>query len=159
MPIDVIKTSQNIVSPDFNDELTYDPPKPRRFFTDNVIGRVLSYGLLFDGTLFRLARCSSAGYQKVVTTATVFETNDTKQGNAPNSYGTALAFDSIAQRVDIWIYDYPVLIKRTKDGVTYQDEIEIPANSTYSFDGSTHSVNIVNKVSGQVARYQIVGWW
>ncbi|GAH30682.1 unnamed protein product, partial [marine sediment metagenome] len=30
---------------------------------------------------------------------------------------------------------------------------------SYSFDCSTHSINIENKVGGQVATYQIVGWY
>ena len=85
--------------------------------------------------------------------------NDTKKGDAPNSYGDAIAFDSICQTVDVWVFDNAMMFKRTRDGDNYDDEFEIPADTHFSFDGKTHSFNVANKTPDSVARYSIIGWW
>jgi len=92
-------------------------------------------------------------------TKNIPQRNDTKTGNAPDSYGTALAFDAVCHSVDVFVFDNAALVKRTWDGTNYDDEFEIPADSVFSFDAKTHSINIKNKTSGSTARYSIIGWY
>lgn len=87
------------------------------------------------------------------------QNNDTKAGNAADDYGTALAFDATCETVDVFVFDNSAIIKRTPDGTTYDDEIEVPANTMYSFTCKTHSINIKNKTASSTARYQIVGYY
>ena len=85
--------------------------------------------------------------------------NDTKAGDAPDAYGAAIAFDKICETVDIFLWDKPAMVKRSRDGVNWDDEFEVPADSMYSIDCKTHSVKIENKTPTEIARYQFVGWF
>ena len=157
--LEVKQEIQNIIDNDLVENLTFDAKQPRRFYTDNIFQRALAHIIARSDTGAVLLRATTAGELKVATVGAGYEHNDTKTGNAPDTYGTALAFDQQVSRIDIWIYDNPCYIKRTNDGVTYDDQIELPSGSVYNFDASTHSINIVNKSAGNVARYVIVGWY
>lgn len=86
--------------------------------------------------------------------------NDTKIGTASDAYlGTPLAFDSVCQKVDIFIWTYAAMVKLTRDGTNWDDEFEVPADSVYTPDRKVHSINIKNKTAGSNARYQFVGLW
>jgi hypothetical protein len=150
---------QNVRDETFTEDVDYDPPRPLRFFIDNLFRRVLAHLVGYTGRTSVRLRCTSAGELKVATVGAGYEYNDTKSGNAPNTYGAAIQFDKTVSRVDIWIWDNAAIFKRTSDGLVWNDEIEIPANTTFHFDASTHSFNIKNKTAGSVARYQVVGWW
>lgn len=159
MPIIPEEEHQHIRERRLIEDYPYDPPYVKRFFISNIFSRVFAHLIGWTGAKAIKLKCTSAGELKVATTTTGFEHNDTKIGNAPDSYGTALAFDQVASRVDVRIWDNAAIIKRSVDGVTYDDEIEVPANTLYSFDCSTHSINIKNKTATQVARYSISGWF
>lgn len=150
---------QNIIFQGLIENIPFDPASVRRFYVDNVFQRSLAHGLGYDGIQSQLLRCTTGGIQKVAPVGTGFEYNDVWSGNAPDAYGTAKTFDSIASRVDIFTWDFACLIKRSLDGTVYQDEFEIPANFHYSYDGTTHSINIKNATPGNVCRYSIIGWW
>jgi hypothetical protein len=62
-------------------------------------------------------------------------------------------------RIDIYTFDNKMIFKRTRDGVTWDDEIELFKDSFYSFDCNTLQFNIKNYTAGLVARYQIIGWY
>jgi len=157
--ITVTEEYQNIIENDFHEDLDFDPPQPVRFYISNIFQRTFARLIGFFGKIPKRIQCTSAGILKVAPTGTGFDDNDTKSGNAPDTYGSALVFDKICSRIDVWIWNNDAIIKRTKDGVTWDDEIEIPANTYYSFDCTTHSINIKNKTGGSIARYQIVGWY
>lgn len=83
--------------------------------------------------------------------------HEVKAGNAGAAYSADLAFSAAVNRLDIFVWDYPLLLKRGLGG-TYGDPIEIPPNSVYSVDAITEIVSVKNALAG-VARYQIVGWY
>lgn len=87
------------------------------------------------------------------------EINDTKSGNAPDAYGVAIALDAICENVDVFIFDNAAMVKRTRNGTNWDDPFEVPANTCFSFECKTHSINIENKTAGSIARYSIVGWY
>ena len=89
----------------------------------------------------------------------VAKQNDTLAGNATDAYGAAIPFATTCVSVDIFIWDNAAVVKRSYDGVTWDDEFEIPANSGYMFDATTLQVKIKNKTAGSVARYSITGWY
>jgi len=158
MGIKVEETIQN-VRENLLEDMDFDPSQVRRFFVSNIIGRVFAHLIGWTGARAMRLLCTGAGILKVAPLGTGFEHNDTKAGNAPDSYGTALTFDQICSRVDIFIWDNPAMVKRSLDGTIYDDEFEVPAGGFYSFDCVTHSINIKNKTATSVARYQIIGWW
>lgn len=156
---DIEEQYQNVVENELTEDLTLDPKKPTRYYVSNIFQRVFSALFGWYGKELKRIKCTSAGELRVATTGAPVSNNDTHSGNAPDTYGTPIQFDDVAIRVDIFVFDNPAIIKRTPDGTTWNDEIEIPANSMYSIDASTHSINIRNKTAGSIARYQIVGWF
>jgi len=150
---------QNIIQDDIQEDLKFDPSSPRRFFITNIFSRALAHLIGWTGQKSVRLTATAAGILKVAPTGAGFQYNDTKAGSAADAYGAPLAFDTIVSRVDLYIWDNSAIIKKTLDGVLYQDEIEIPPNVFFSFDCNVHSINIKNKTALAVARYQIVGWY
>ena len=150
---------QNIREYEFGEDYDFDPPKPRRYGVSNIVQRVIAHltGRATSGQ--KKLKCTEAGILKVASSGSGFEHNDTHSGTAPDTYGTAIAFVSVCSRIDIWVDDNPMTIKRTADGITWDDEIQLEANSYYSFDCVTHSINVKNTTAGSVATYRIVGWY
>lgn len=158
-PIPVREEIQKIVDELLTEDYPFEPEQPYVYFLSNVITRVFAHLHARSTTGVKKLVCTEAGVLKTAPTGTGFEYNDVWSGSAPDAYGTAKTFDSVASRVDVFTWDNSAIIKRSLDGTVYQDEIEVPANFYYSFDGSTHSINIKNKTAGAVARFQIIGWW
>jgi len=150
---------QNLIEEDFIEDLNLDPRKPIRFFIHNIIRRCFSFLFGWYGKKPVRLKATAAGELVVATTGTGYNHNQTKSGTAADTYGTDITFTNTCSRVDVWVWDNPAIIKRSADGITYDDEIEISANSFYSFDCSTKMMNIKNKTAGSNARYQFVGWW
>jgi len=140
------------------EDLAFEPEHVRNFFTTNIFTRTLAHLVGWTGKRAKMLRCTQAGELKTAPTSTGIEHNDTKSGDAPNAYGAAIEFDQVASRLDIFIFDNPATFKRSLDGATFEDEIEVPAGF-YSVDCVTTSFNIENKTPDSVARYQVIGWW
>jgi hypothetical protein len=141
------------------EDLDLDPKNTHQLFLGGVVNRVMAWLCGWaDKKLTRL-QCTSGGILKVATTGVGFEHNDTWADTAANAYGTAKTFDLVASRVDVFLFDNAAYIKRSKDGVTYDDEIELPGGCVYSYDGTTAAINIRNKTADSDARFSIVGWY
>lgn len=126
-------------------------------FLQNTLARLVGwYPTLED---WRRILVDAQGRLEVSTIQASYDNNDTKSGNAPNAYAAAIAFDDIVKRLDIFIWDFAAMVKRSANGTDWDDEFEVPANTIFNLDGTCHSINIENKVAGNVARYQFIGWW
>jgi len=146
------------IKADLGEDLDFEPERVRNFFTSNILTRTLAHLVGWTGKRGKMLRCTQAGELKTAPTSIGIEHNNTKSGNAPDEYGAAIEFDQVASRLDIFIFDNPAMFKRSLDGTTFEDEIEVPVGF-YSVDCVTHSFNIENKTEASVARYQVVGWW
>lgn len=140
------------------EDLKFEPEQVRNFFVTNLFSRVFAHLVGWTGKNAKMLRCTSAGELKTAPTSTGIEHNDTKSGDAPDTYGVMQTFDQVASRLDVFIWDNPALIKRSVDGSTYEDVIEVPVGF-YSVDAVTVGFAIQNKTAASVARYQIIGWW
>lgn len=139
------------------DNLETVPEQPGRFFTNNFLGRGYAYLMGIASGKWRQLAATSAGVLKVAPTGSGYEHQDVKVGTAPDAYAAAIPFDAVCSTVTVFTWDNACLIKRTPDGVVWEDEFEVPANFLYSFDCVTHSFNIKNKTPGSNCRYSIVG--
>lgn len=126
-------------------------------FIQNTLGRM--FARYEAGDRWRWLTVDANNRLLVSTVQGSYNNNDTKTGNAPDAYGANIAFDSVASRLDIYIFDNPAIFKRSKTGAAFDDEFEIPAGIILHLDATCHSINIKNKGAGNVARYSIVGWW
>lgn len=141
------------------EDLSLVPADTHELYLGGVVNRVMAWLVGWCGLKPTRLQCTSAGVLKVATTGTGFSHNDTWAATAADAYGTAKTFDQVASRVDIFLFDNPAIIKRSIDGVTYDDEIELIAPGVYSYDGTTTSINVKNKTAGSNARFQIIGWY
>lgn len=152
---------QIVVAPDvWVREMHIEPPTPY-FRTNNFIQNTLSRLVGWYPTQedWRRIIIDAQGRLEVSTIQASYDAQDVKSGNAPDAYAAAIAFNSIVKRLDIFIWDNAAMVKRTADGVAWNDEFEVPANTILNLDATTHSINIENKTAGNVARYQFIGWW
>ena len=140
------------------EDLEFEPEQVVNFYTRNIFQRALAHLVGWTGRASKMLRCTEAGELKTAPTSTGIEHNDTKKGNAPDDYAGMITFDQVASRLDIFIWDNPALFKRSLDGSTYEDAIEIPVGF-YSVDAVTAGFTIQNETEFSVARYQVVGWW
>ena len=52
-----------------------------------------------------------------------------------------------------------MIFKRSRDGVLWNNEIELFKDTFYSFDCTTFQFNLKNYAAGITARYQVIGWF
>lgn len=152
---------QQVLDPSLRvDEIPIQPFTPH-YRTNNFIQNTLSrlFARYEAGDRWRWLTVDANNRLLVSTIAGSLDNNDTKTGNAPDAYGANIAFDSVASRLDIYVFDNPAYFKRSKTGAAFDDEFEIPAGVILHLDATCHSINIKNKGAGNVARYSIVGWW
>lgn len=152
---------QVIVTPEvWVREMHIEPATPY-FRTNNFIQNTLArlVGWYPSQEDWRRIIIDAQGRLEVSTIQASYDAQDVKTGNAPDVYGAAIAFDDIAKRLDIFIWDFPVKIMLSIDGIATHDEIEVPADTIINLDATTHSFLIKNKTAGQVGRYQLIGWW
>jgi hypothetical protein len=135
------------------------PSYVRRFFVDNVFSRTFAQLLGWTGTKNVLLQATASGYLKVSSTGTVNEHNITSAGNAPDAYGAAIDLGRLCPTIDIFTWDFALVLKKSLDDVTYDSEIEIPPNFMYSFDCDARYIKVKNKVALSVSRYQLIGWY
>lgn len=78
----------------------------------------------------------------------------------PDAYGAAYVLDSTTRFIHITIWDQPVMMRFSYDGVAYGDEFEIdPDDPPVELPMAVSSFVIRNKTAAVVARAQIAGFW
>lgn len=143
-----------------NSGANFSPEFVREFFISNILSRAFAYLFGWDylsGEPVKL-QATPDGILRVSTFPSYYTINETFSGNAPDTYGTPIAFGDDVQHVDIWIEDNAAIFQRSLNGTLWYSEIKLFANSYYCFDATTRYIRIKNAVSGAVAKYQIVGW-
>jgi len=80
------------------------------------------------------------------------------QDVAPNWPSAIFSFPAPVKVLDIFVFDYDLVISFTADGILWVDNIIVPANSFYSMDFECISFRVRNRVPGEVAFYQIIGY-
>lgn len=139
--------------------LALDPKYVPWMYISNVIQRVFAR-TLGQGPYGPVPiRCNEEGSLYVAGLGGGYTQNEVKTGNAPDAYAAAIAFSAPMGRIDLFVFDQGAIFKRTRDGVTWDDEIELWKDSFYSFDATTLQFNIKNKTAGLIARYQTIGWF
>lgn len=140
-------------------DLSPNPSQVRRWFTSNVLQAI--WGLVFGwtGTRIKPIAVTDAGWLKVAASMTPYEHNSVFAGTAGDVWSADLVFPQNVSRLDIFVWDNPLVIQRATQAGIYEGEIEIPTNSMYSFDVVTSKVRVKNKTAGLASRYQVVGWY
>jgi hypothetical protein len=136
-----------------------DPRYVPWMYISNIIQRVFAR-TLGQGPFGPVPiKCNEEGSLYVAGLGGAYTRNEPKKGTAPDAYGAPIAFSAVMGRVDIFCLDQKMYFKRTRDGVLWDEEIELFKDSFYSIDCNTLQFNVKNYAAGQTARYQIIGWF
>ena len=140
------------------EDLKFDPPQARRFFTTNIFQRTLAHLVGWTPWGSRMLRCTSTGELKTAPTTTGIESYGATPGTAGDDY-EAIPVGGNASRLDIFIWDNPaMIILQLTASAAWGGEFEVPVGF-YSIDIRANYFRIKNKTAGQNARYQVIGWW
>ena len=150
---------QLIESEDMWEGLELEPRYVTKLFVSNLVQRALAR-VIGQGPYGPVPiKCNEDGYLFVAGLGGGYTRNEVFSGSAPDSYGTPITFSQAMGRVDVFTFDNPCVIKRSRDGVVIDDEIELFKDAFFSFDCKTLKLWIKNKTAGATARYQLVGWF
>ncbi|MBC7343856.1 MAG: hypothetical protein H5U03_00185 [Clostridia bacterium] len=141
------------------EELNPHPRQVRRWFSSNIVQRTISLLCGWTGKRPRPVEVSETGLLYTASVSVPLLHQKVFAGQAGDAYGSDLIFPEPVDRVDIFVFDYALVFKRAAPDGLYEEEVEVPANSMYSFDAVTAKIAVKNKTAGQVSRYQIVGWY
>ena len=150
---------QRIHSEKLFEVLDLDPKYVPWMYVDNVIQRVFARTLGQGPYGPVTIKCNEEGALFVAGVGGAYTRNVNLSGSAPDAYAAPLVFTSPVGRIDLFTYDNIMLFKRSRDNITWDDEMEIFKDSFYSFDCVTLAFNVQNKVALSVARYTVVGWF
>lgn len=150
---------QRIDAENLFEVLGLDPKYVPWMYISNIIQRVFAR-TLGQGPFGPVPiRCNEDGSLYVAGLGGGYTENETKSGTAPDAYAGPIAFTAPMGRVDIYTFDQKMIFKRSRDGVKWNDEIELFKDSFYSIDCTTLQFDIENYTAGLTARYQIIGWF
>lgn len=156
---DLKQIYQRISSENLFELLELDPKYVPWMYISNVIQRVFAR-TLGQGPFGPVPiRCNEDGSLYVAGLGGGYTQNEVISGNAPDAYAGPFAFSAVMGRVDLFVFDQGSIFKRSRDGVTWDDDIELWKDSFYSFDCKTLQFDIQNKTAGLTARYQAIGWF
>ncbi len=151
---------QNLIDNRLAENVDTDPKSPARYFVNNLFQRCLCHLVGRSDLTAVMLKATAAGELKVATSGTGFEHNDTIAKFAVADAYAEKSFAQVVSRVDITVWTFGVIIKRIfADGGAYEDEIELVANTLYSFDCSTYKISVKNATPGSNASCQLVGWY
>lgn len=150
---------QRINSENLFETLDLDPKYLPWMYISNIIQRVFAR-TLGQGPFGPVPiRCNEDGSLYVAGLGGGYTRNEVKSGSAADDWIAAVEFSATMGRIDLFVFDQGMIFKRSRDGVTWDDEIELWKDSFYSFDCKTLQFNIKNKTGGLTARYQTIGWF
>jgi len=151
---------QKLKDKNFLESLELSPEYVENFFVSNLVQRAICH-LVGQGDLRAVPiRATAAGELKVAPSGTGYEHNESiAKFTVADAYAEK-TFAQVVSRVDITTWSFGIIIKRKPIiSAGYEGEIEIPANTMYSFDCSTIQISVKNATPGSNASCQLVGWY
>lgn len=158
--IAVAEVWQNLLENFFKEDVTLDPEFVERFFVSNKVQRTLAHLVGQTDTAAVRIRATAAGELKVAPSGTGYEHNESiAKFTVADAYAEKI-FSQVVSRCDVTTWSFGIIIKRRPTaGSGYEGEVELPANTMYSFDCSTQAISVENATPGSNASCQIVGWY
>jgi len=146
------------IDEDLNIDLVQYPSAIKRWFTTNLLQRVLSYLVAFteEGAAIKL-KATASGLLKIAVSGTGFEFVTVKTGTAGISESAAIVFDEVVSRIRFVAVDYDMLFRPSRDGVIFQDQIYIFAGKDFQLDLVCKAFK-VQRVTINDASYRIEGY-
>ena len=129
-----------------------------KVYLNNIVTRSLSYLMGWSGTEAMLLLCTSDGVLKVADTGTSFEHNECAAGTTDDDWSADIEPSNPVHKVELWVNDNPIYLRRSNDGVAWDDDILIPADSYYEYEAVTDKIGVKSANAGLPATYNIIMW-
>ena len=153
-PEELVQNVQEFIQED----LKFDPPQSRRFFTTNIFQRTLAHIVGWTPWGSRMLRCTSAGELKTAPTTTGIEDYAVIRSTQSTTWSADKEFGVVVSRVDIFISVADAEIELIKADKTWGALLQIPVGF-YSIDFRCAGFHIRAKEAGTSTSYQLIGWW
>ena len=156
---DPVSIFQRVLADGLFEQIALDPKNVPWAYVSNIIQRVFArtYGQGPYGPV--PIRCNEDGSLFVAGLGGGYTRNECKSGAAPDAYSGPILFSAPMGRIDIFTLDNKMLFKRSRDNVTWDDEIFLFKDSFYSIDCTTYAFDVHNYVGGLTANYRLIGWY
>ncbi len=90
---------------------------------------------------------------------TIFTLSHHAAGSAPDTTPRQIDFWPPVMRLDGAVFDNPVLMSFSSDGIFYSTERELSAGLFFSLDIKAQSIRIRNKTVASIGRYDLTGYY
>ena len=104
------------IKADMKEDLDFEPELIRSWYTSNILQRTIARMVGWTGIKCMMLRCTGAGILKTAETGAGFEFNDTKAGDAPDAYDSAIVFDQPGNIVVVEIPAYQADVSAGDEG-------------------------------------------
>lgn len=135
-----------------------EPDFLQHYYTDNFFQRGLAYLVGRATNAAKVLKCNEAGELVVATTGAAYSNYQVVADTAADGLAGETAWSAIVSRIDVWVWDNPLILKLKTKEPTIGGEIEIPADTFFSFDSACISYDYKNKTAGNDSRFQLLGW-
>ncbi len=90
---------------------------------------------------------------------TVFTLSQHAAGSAPDTVPRRIDFWPPVMRFDGAIFDNPVLMSFSSDGIFFSTERELSAGLFFSIDQKVQTITVRNKTVASIGRYDLTGYY
>lgn len=148
------------IKEDIEEDIQLDPSDIRKFSVSNIVGRTFAHliGKTEDGSRVPV-KVMGDGKINVATTPGGITEYTVEGGSADDTYTSAntYTFDEPYTFVDNLIESNDALVSYQDEGGTWMDDIPL-TTGYHSQNISAYGIRIKNRVSGNVADYNIILW-
>lgn len=154
-----VKTVDQVLDMDMSVEgMNTRPSRIRQWFTNNIIRRMFSYPLIWDGEHFRLQKATTDGVTLVASVGGGLFVRGIWNGTTTNAAQdrTFAGFTGTGLMIHVWTND--VLLEVSWSTSFFGYEMHLVADMVYMLDLSVKSVRIKSQTSDQHAPFEVVAF-
>ena len=153
-----VNSIDRIVDANLNiEEFEHRPGQVRQWFSNNIIRPMFAYMVGWTGTKAVMLRATAAGILKVADVGSGLERVDSSTGLAVAVESAAIAFVNPVSKVRVIANINDMYLRTSRDGINWEDQIHILADTPQVFDITSHSFMVqrygVNDVNYEVEGY------
>lgn len=139
-------------------ELNTKPASVQKFFTTNVLGRVLANLVGTDGVSSYLLQCTDGGILRTAGQRMRYSGVYAEKATMSDDDADEWEPDEEADAFTVMTFDYACLFRFNNDGVTWGEWIYLPADSAITIEAEMDEIQIKNAAAGENITYQIISY-
>ena len=149
---------QELIENELALDLETKPASVLRYYTNNILKRVLAQLVGTDGVNSRLLQCTTDGLLRVATQQMRYSFVCAEKVTFSDDNADEWEPDEEADAFTVMAIDNAVLFRFNNDGTTWMDWIYVPADTALTIEAEMDEIQIKNAAAGQNATYQIIAY-